>query len=66
MINVDCIFQFTVYIGIYLERVGPVIGAVLLSKLNGSMLFYICACFLIIGGIISSVFLFKIWNVIKS
>jgi len=35
---------------------GPVIGAVLLSKLNGSMLFYICACFLIIGGIIQALF----------
>ncbi|MCU5097180.1 MDR family MFS transporter [Bacillus wiedmannii] len=34
----------------------PVIGAVLLSKLNGSMLFYICACFLIIGGIIQALF----------
>ena len=35
---------------------GPVLGAVLLSKLNGSMLFYICACFLIIGGIIQALF----------
>lgn len=35
---------------------GPVIGAVLLSKLNGNMLFYICACFLIIGGIIQALF----------
>lgn len=35
---------------------GPVIGAVLLSKLNGSMLFYICTCFLIIGGIIQALF----------
>ena len=35
---------------------GPVIGAVLLSKLNGSMLFYICACFLTIGGIIQALF----------
>ena len=38
---------------------GPVIGAVLLSKLNGSMLFYICACFLTIGGIIQAL-LFEI------
>ena len=38
---------------------GPVIGAVLLSKLNGSMLFYICACFLIIGALFK-LFLFKI------
>lgn len=35
---------------------GPVIGAVLLSKLNGSMLFYSCACFLMIGGIIQALF----------
>ncbi len=38
---------------------GPVIGAVLLSKLNGSMLFYICACFLTIGGIIQVLFCSK-------
>ena len=38
---------------------GPVLGAVLLSKLNGSMLFYICACFLIIGALFK-LFLFKI------
>ncbi|AIY76227.1 MFS transporter [Bacillus anthracis] len=36
---------------------GPVLGAVLLSKLNGSMLFYICACFLIAGGIIQALFI---------
>ncbi|MGE7863443.1 MDR family MFS transporter [Bacillus mobilis] len=36
---------------------GPVIGAVLLSKLNGSMLFYICACFLVFGGIIQALFI---------
>ncbi len=36
---------------------GPVIGAVLLSKLNGSMLFYICACFLVVGGIIQAMFI---------
>lgn len=35
---------------------GPVIGAVLLSKLNGSMLFYICACFLLVGGIVQALF----------
>ncbi|PFD84883.1 MFS transporter [Bacillus anthracis] len=35
---------------------GPVIGAVLLSKLNGSILFYICACFLIAGGIMQALF----------
>ncbi|MBF7146837.1 MDR family MFS transporter [Bacillus toyonensis] len=35
---------------------GPVIGAVLLSKLNGNMLFYICACFLIVGGIVQALF----------
>ncbi|HDR7794402.1 TPA: MFS transporter [Bacillus luti] len=35
---------------------GPVIGAVLLSKLNGSMLFYICACLLIVGGIVQALF----------
>ncbi|HDR4733651.1 TPA: MFS transporter [Bacillus cereus] len=35
---------------------GPVLGAVLLSQLNGSMLFYICACFLTIGGIIQALF----------
>ncbi|MBG9535476.1 MFS transporter [Bacillus thuringiensis] len=36
---------------------GPVLGAVLLSQLNGSMLFYICACFLVAGGIIQSLFI---------
>ncbi|HFJ9316973.1 MFS transporter [Bacillus anthracis] len=36
---------------------GPVLGAVLLSKLNSSMLFYICACFLIAGGIIQALFI---------
>ncbi|PEQ92081.1 MDR family MFS transporter [Bacillus cereus] len=35
---------------------GPVIGAVLLSKLNGSMLFYICASFLLVGGIVQALF----------
>ncbi|PEF42875.1 MDR family MFS transporter [Bacillus wiedmannii] len=35
---------------------GPVIGAVLLSKLNGSILFYICTCFLIAGGIMQALF----------
>ncbi|EJS76694.1 MDR family MFS transporter [Bacillus cereus] len=35
---------------------GPVIGAVLLSKLNGSILFYICACFLFVGGIVQALF----------
>ena len=55
MINVVYIFQFTVYTGIYLERV-PVIGAVILSKLNGSMLFYICASFLLVGGIVQALF----------
>ncbi|PFJ16591.1 MFS transporter [Bacillus cereus] len=35
---------------------GPVIGAVLLSKLNGSMLFYICASVLIVGGIVQALF----------
>ncbi|PEB50302.1 MFS transporter [Bacillus pseudomycoides] len=30
---------------------GPAIGAIILSHLNGSTLFYICACLLIIGGI---------------
>lgn len=36
---------------------GPVLGAVLLSKLNGSILFYICACFLIAGGIMQALFI---------
>lgn len=36
---------------------GPVLGAVLLSQLNGSMLFYICACFLVVGGIIQAMFI---------
>ncbi|MBE5106785.1 MFS transporter [Bacillus thuringiensis] len=36
---------------------GPIIGAVLLSKLNGSMLFYICASFLIVGGIVQALFI---------
>lgn len=36
---------------------GPVLGAVLLSQLNGSMLFYICACFLIVGGIMQALFI---------
>lgn len=36
---------------------GPVLGAVLLSQLNGSMLFYICACFLIAGGIMQAFFI---------
>ncbi|KAB2459969.1 MFS transporter [Bacillus sp. CH126_4D] len=35
---------------------GPVVGAVLLSQLDGSMLFYICACFLITGGIMQALF----------
>ncbi|MGE7887057.1 MDR family MFS transporter [Bacillus cereus] len=35
---------------------GPVIGAVLLSKLSGSILFYICACFLLVGGIVQALF----------
>ena len=35
---------------------GPFVGALLLSKLSGSTLFYICALLLIIGGIIQSVF----------
>ncbi|MBE7096869.1 MDR family MFS transporter [Bacillus cereus] len=39
---------------------GPVLGAVLLSKLNGSMLFYICACFLIMGGIIQALFIHNV------
>ena len=33
-----------------------VIGAVILSKLNGSMLFYICASFLLVGGIVQALF----------
>ncbi|WP_342714707.1 MFS transporter [Bacillus paramycoides] len=36
---------------------GPVLGAVLLSQLDGSMLFYICACFLIVGGIMQALFI---------
>ncbi len=36
---------------------GPVLGAVLLSQLNGSMLFYISACFLIAGGIMQALFI---------
>ncbi|HDR6216198.1 MULTISPECIES: MFS transporter [Bacillus cereus group] len=35
---------------------GPIIGAVILSKLNGSMLFYICASFLLVGGIVQALF----------
>ncbi len=58
-INVDCIFQFTALHWDVSRTCGPVIGAVLLSKLNGSMLFYICACFLTIGGIIQAFFCSK-------
>lgn len=36
---------------------GPVLGAVLLSQVDGSMLFYICACFLIVGGIMQALFI---------
>ncbi|WP_241745573.1 MFS transporter, partial [Bacillus thuringiensis] len=35
---------------------GPIIGAVILSKLNGSILFYICASFLLVGGIVQALF----------
>ncbi|WP_026591057.1 MDR family MFS transporter [Bacillus sp. UNC437CL72CviS29] len=35
---------------------GPVIGAMVLGYVNGSTLFYICACLLIIGGIIQTYF----------
>ncbi|PEM64141.1 MFS transporter [Bacillus pseudomycoides] len=35
---------------------GPVIGAMILGHVNGSTLFYICACLLIIGGIIQTYF----------
>ncbi|MFJ8526740.1 MDR family MFS transporter [Bacillus sp. NPDC094106] len=36
---------------------GPAIGAIILSHLNGSTLFYICACLLIIGGIVQTFFI---------
>ncbi|KFN03133.1 MFS transporter [Bacillus clarus] len=35
---------------------GPVIGALLLSSLSGSTLFYLCACLLLVGGIIQAFF----------
>ncbi|PFK37418.1 MFS transporter [Bacillus cereus] len=35
---------------------GPVIGAMILSHVNGNTLFYICACLLIIGGIVQTYF----------
>ncbi|PDY47005.1 MFS transporter [Bacillus pseudomycoides] len=35
---------------------GPVIGAMILGHVNDSTLFYICACLLIIGGIIQTYF----------
>ncbi|AIK38822.1 MFS transporter [Bacillus pseudomycoides] len=39
---------------------GPAIGAVILSHVNGSTLFYICACLLIIGGIIQTYFVYSV------
>ncbi len=58
-INVDCIFSIYGLHWDISRTCGPVLGAVLLSKLNGSMLFYICACFLIIEGIIQALFCSK-------
>lgn len=49
-----CGLYFLIY-GIYWDifwMCGLVIGVVILSKLNGSMLFYICVSFLLVGGIV--------------
>ncbi|MEN1937883.1 MFS transporter [Paenibacillus sp. 102] len=39
---------------------GPVIGAMILGHVNGSTLFYICACLLIIGGIVQTYFIYSV------
>ncbi|WP_459502992.1 MDR family MFS transporter [Bacillus sp. C1] len=39
---------------------GPAIGAVILSHVSGSILFYICACLLIMGGIVQTYFVYSV------